>query len=85
MLISIFVVVDNNYNSLFYSGSHVVILLVERYPEYFVINLDKVGLLQTSFSKAQQKYVCHLHMLFKMFLSKNCSVSENLFKLVRHR
>ena len=25
-----------------FSGSHVVTLLVERYPEYFVINLDKV-------------------------------------------
>jgi len=26
-----------------FSGSHVVIRLVEKYPEYFVVNLDKVG------------------------------------------
>ena len=25
-----------------FSGSHVVIQLVEKYPEYFVVNLDKV-------------------------------------------
>jgi len=25
-----------------FSGSHVVIQLVEKYPEYFIVNLDKV-------------------------------------------
>ena len=25
-----------------FSGSHVVMQLVEKYPEYFVVNLDKV-------------------------------------------
>lgn len=25
-----------------YSASHVVIMLVERYPDYFIVNLDKV-------------------------------------------
>jgi len=30
-------------NAMFaFSGSHVVIQLVEKYPDYFIVNLDKV-------------------------------------------
>ena len=55
------------------SASHVVIMLVERYPDYFIVNLDKVRNFVISSKIRKNRHLANKSLLLLASDNESCA------------